>query len=165
MFKGRNVLTESFIKDRIDVDPVSACWNWTGYSQSGGYGQFRQDGKPTLAHRASWQVFNQSQIPYGLCVLQRCDNRKCVNPKHLFLGAHRDNAHDCIAKKRNLTGFCQGHMHGVKKRQRKLTDDQVREIRATRWREPLADTAARYGISVAHVSMLRRGKRKQLVAR
>lgn len=163
MFKGRNELSKDFILSRCLIDRKTGCWNWTAYCQSNGYGQFSFQHKPILAHRVSWWLWNDQAIPKGLCVLHRCDNRRCVNPNHLFLGTHLDNVRDCIAKGRNKEGFCKGHLHSRKKRKRKLTDAQVKEIRATRYREPLTIVAKRYGISMGHVSLLRRGKRKQLV--
>lgn len=72
-----------------------ACWHWKGFVHPNGYGQL----PPTLAHRASWEIHN-GPIPEGLQILHKCDNRKCVNPKHLFLGTQLDNMHDMINKGR-----------------------------------------------------------------
>lgn len=51
------------------------------------------------AHRISYELFKE-EIPKKMLVLHKCDNRICVNPDHLFLGTHKDNALDMIKKDR-----------------------------------------------------------------
>ena len=87
----------------------SGCWEWIGPTNSTGYGYFylgkEHEGgiKGTGAHRASYYLF-KGQIPEGKFVLHTCDNRKCVNPAHLFLGSQIDNMQDCIQKGRDCRG-------------------------------------------------------------
>lgn len=77
------------------------CWEWEkGISQIGGYGQLWWDKKHYKAHRASWIVHN-GEIPLGLMVCHKCDNTKCINPSHLFLGSSLDNNRDRKLKGRN----------------------------------------------------------------
>jgi hypothetical protein len=52
------------------------------------------------AHRLSWLV-NVGEIPEGMHVLHKCDNRPCCNPKHLFLGTNLDNIKDRVSKNRS----------------------------------------------------------------
>ncbi len=79
------------------VERTSTCWIWTSCLR-GGYGNFKT---PTTysAHRASYELF-KGAIPKGRLVCHSCDNRKCVNPDHLWLGSHEDNTRDAIQKKR-----------------------------------------------------------------
>lgn len=90
------------------------CWEWIGTKNNAGYGSFRMNSsKPTEgAHRISYKIANGT-IGDGLFVLHKCDNKKCVNPSHLFLGSQKDNVRDCINKGRNFflkRRFCKnGH--------------------------------------------------------
>ena len=85
------------------VDKADGCWEWTACLKKGkkgnGYGFFWLHGKNFRAHRFSW-IINFGNISDGLCVLHRCDNRRCVRPDHLFLGTVTDNNVDAIKKGR-----------------------------------------------------------------
>ena len=93
--KGRGL----FNSCRLDLD--TGCWNWTGSTQSNGYGQTTFGGKRFLVHRVSaiiWLHFDESS---RLDILHRCDNRICFNPKHLFIGTDLENIRDMMAKGRD----------------------------------------------------------------
>lgn len=77
------------------------CWDWVGRKDRDGYGQFQIQGKIRFAHRVSYFI-STGIDPEELCCLHHCDRPSCVNPGHLFLGSHKDNAADKVSKGRQL---------------------------------------------------------------
>lgn len=152
----------SFFRKQSTLSP-RGCWLWNCYIQSEGYGQIGRKGKRYLAHRLAWLVC-KGPIPEGLLVRHTCDVRNCVNPDHLFLGTHKDNSQDMIAKGRDHNVFSKGHKLSRGKRLRKLTDKQINEIRKlTHWK--LKHIADKFKISITHAHFIRCEKRKALVPR
>ena len=101
------------------IKKTNNCWLWIG-SKSHGYGYFYLNYKKIRAHRLSWEI-HRGKIPNILCVLHTCDNRLCVNPKHLWLGTKSDNNKDRTSKGRSAFGGENGRS--------KLTEKQIKIIR------------------------------------
>lgn len=97
---------EQMFWERVTKVAPAECWNWEGAPAEGGYGGLtvsRVRRSALRAHRVSWELHN-GPVPDGLSVLHKCDNRKCVNPSHLFVGTQRDNVIDCLTKGRAKFG-------------------------------------------------------------
>ena len=88
--------------ENVHIDQSTRCWNWTG-AMSSGYGVMMVGGKRDKVHRISAWIYKGFDRTSGLQVLHHCDNRKCFNPKHLFIGTHLDNMRDAHRKGRNPT--------------------------------------------------------------
>lgn len=134
-------------------EPNSGCWLWDGcYSVETKkylYGSMRNlRGKMEHAHRISWRL-HRGEIPPGMQVLHKCDVSLCVNPDHLFLGTHTDNMLDMSKKGRAP--------HGEKNWSAKLTEEIVRQVRASK--ETSACWAQRLRVDQSTISLIRSGKR------
>jgi hypothetical protein len=79
------------------VEKNKSCWNWKGRI-SKGYGIFNHS-KLITAHRFSY-ILHNGNIPDKKIICHTCDNPKCVNPKHLYAGTHKDNTNDMLERGR-----------------------------------------------------------------
>lgn len=101
-----------------------ACWYW----EAGAiyeYGQVRMGDKRKLAHRVSYELEHDIHLDSDILVLHKCDEPRCVNPKHLFLGTHQDNVQDRVNKGRTRTGYDTGNL----KHECKYSDSVVMDMR------------------------------------
>jgi hypothetical protein len=138
--------TEADFWDCVNKDTESGCWEWTGYIKRSGYGVFGYKGGYPRVHRLVMEFAGHDLT--GKVVCHRCDNRKCVNPEHLFVGTAEDNRLDMMAKGRNRNGS---------KKLRKLTDDEVREVRNSTL--PYSQLAKKFSLSAPTVCKIRQRER------
>lgn len=141
---------EARLMCHVEMMP-SGCWHFIGRLNGNGYGELVdvRTGRRVvaLAHRVSYEKFCG---PIGeLHVLHRCDNRKCVNPSHLFLGTNADNVQDRTVKGRSNRPA--GKLNG----RAKLSDVSVAQIRmAAALGAPRADLRERFGVSKAQIARI-----------
>ena len=152
-------IEERFWKQVRPREP-DECWEWEGSVNGNGYAQITHLREGHRAHRVSWEL-HHGAIPragtsyHGICVLHRCDNRRCVNPAHLFLGSQADNMADAARKGRVRNNGAKGAEHP----RARLTDEDVRQIRRL-----LSDGVSKaaiarlFGVDRSTVSLIARRK-------
>lgn len=84
---------------KVSIREPKECWPWIGKRDKDGYGKIRNYYKEVRAHRLSYEL-NIGDIPTGKVVCHSCDNPRCVNPSHLWVGTIGDNNRDMYQKGR-----------------------------------------------------------------
>lgn len=110
---------------KVKRGTADECWNWQG-SRCGlhaEYGQTYYEGHRITAHRGAW-LLTSGMLPLpGLEICHTCDNGLCCNPAHLWIGTHKQNMEDKIAKGR--ANFAIGSRAG----QAKLSEFEIAQIK------------------------------------
>lgn len=154
-------LTTQTIRNRVQLSD-SGCWLWTGAQKAcrrgtHRYGWVTFNGKQMAAHRAAWIIFH-GQIKPGLVICHQCDEPRCVNPSHLFIGTQAENVADMIAKGRKWIGNAVRKSDG-RPVGSKLSDNDIalaRSLRASGATQQ--DIADRLNVSQGCISQLLLGK-------
>lgn len=123
---------------KIACGGTDECWLWTRAKTKAGYGSLTSGGKRFLAHRVSAGIIGHAHA------LHKCDNRSCVNPRHISRGSNSDNVADKVGKGRQMKGEeCPSS---------KVTSADVRMMRYLRDRgESLKTLARAFGVSQSQV--------------
>lgn len=129
----------------------NGCINWTKSKLKVGYGKIEVNGKTCTAHRTNW-ILNYGKIKKGLYILHSCDNRECINIKHLKLGTHKQNMKDMVNKNRSLVGELNS--------QAKLKEEQVINIKNL-YKKGFTQTeiANKYNVTQSLISLIIRNKK------
>lgn len=126
---------------RVRRGAPNECWEWTGPTDSS-YGMVLKYGMRLKAHRMSYEIHNGPFLSFYF-VLHRCDNKLCVNPKHLYLGDYQWNATDRTSRRRGP-------------RSSGLSEQDVLDIREAYSTGAMSQVALgrKYGITQASISYI-----------
>lgn len=124
-----------------------SCWPWKGPLTDSGYARLDHDGSNLRASRYIWTIIH-GPVPDGMYVCHTCDNPKCVNPRHLFLGTPQDNEDDKHRKGRQSKGGRHGRA--------KLTEQEVEAILTATG--TANEIAAAFGVSFSLVGLIKSGR-------
>lgn len=129
----------------------TGCIEWTGGLDKDGYGCFTytvwtNTKKSIRAHRYAFLIC-AGFLP-TLDILHKCDNAKCCNPNHFFLGTNVDNMKDRHRKGR----YAVGEDHPTCR----LTNVQIMEIYASTLRN--AELAKKHGVGKHVIQTIKSGK-------
>lgn len=157
------------ISRRLSVDE-RGCWNWSSANSlvGRGRGYVSVQGKPMLHHRAVWTLL-RGAIPDGAYLCHHCDNPRCANPDHIYVGDSKTNVADMFARGRHWTqadperarviGQMTGERNTWAVRERnpkaKLTPEQVAEIAASK--RGSRELARDYGVHRTTIQRIRSG--------
>jgi hypothetical protein len=130
---------KKLFSSHVDTNAENGCMEWTGSISKQGYGICHLHGKTLLAHRVSWA--NYYGIPKG-DVLHKCGNKACVSPYHLYVGDDSDNQRDIYKEGRRF---------------RKLTLEEVKQIKRTLHKYDNHELAEAFNCSHNHISSIRNG--------
>ena len=171
-----------WIYNRTTPNETTGCWEWKLSTESAPnlpYGRCYFGKRYRPAHRVVWELA-RGPIPPGMMVCHKCDNPRCCNPVHLFLGTAQDNATDRDAKNRTAKGdrngarlhrekWAKGDAHWTRKRpasvlrgersgRAKLDEPSVQAIRELRKSgATLQSLATEFGVGTSTISRVVRG--------
>lgn len=149
--------------EKVNVSDSTQCWEWKAHTLKSGYGWMHVGNKKSnFSHRVSALLHGLiDTLDSKLHVLHRCDNPKCCNPRHLFIGTNADNVADRVSKGRTKHTPMYGEANGMVK----LSEKDTQTIRTlySEGGNSQSKLANLYGITQPQISRIVNGKRWRLV--
>ena len=124
----KRLLSRYQISTDIKPGVDTGCWEYTRCVGPNGYGFMAAFGVTWPVHRLAYNLLVGDVGDKN--VLHRCDNRKCFNPDHLFLGTQSENIRDMFQKGRNANVERKGE-HNPRARLTEIDVLSIREMYAS----------------------------------
>ena len=141
---------QRFLKNIKISTKENGCWIWTGSIGSRGYGKISINNKTLLVHRYSYEYY-KGKIPKDKIIMHICDQRECVNPKHLRAGTSQDNCLDMHEKGRSNTPRGSKHCFS------KLNETDIKIIKKRLENGEMQKNIAKdYNVSQSNISHINR---------
>lgn len=147
---------------KVSKKDEQSCWEWNAAFMNG-YGWFSVNKSvgPKFAHRVSAFLSGLiDNINSELHVLHKCDNTKCCNPNHLFVGTNADNVADKVKKGRTKWAVQVGEQNGMNK----LSSKDVASIQDLYLNKKLSQSkiATMFNVKQPHISRIVNGLRRSV---
>lgn len=143
------------------VDRDSDCWIWQMNIDSWGYGTITVDKQSRKAHRVSFELYRDEDLPEfspDHQINHTCHNPACVNPDHLYIGTAQENVDDAM----EIGAWDDNRRRGSEVATSKLTEDEVIEIKKRCLSgETQKAVASDYGVDHSTVNKIMVGKQWQ----
>lgn len=137
---------------------LNECWSWLACVSSSGYGCIGYKKKMLTASRVAWEL-EHGPIPGGLVVCHKCDNPRCCNPHHLFLGTQHQNILDSASKGRHRSKTRPDEGCGANHHHANLNEWSACGVLARRLMgAPIKEVAEEHGITTSTVSKIALGQ-------
>ncbi len=149
-----------------------ACWLWNTPRGGRRYPTVKVHGRTVGANRFVLEMTLGRSLAPGEMALHSCDNKRCVNPRHLHAGTHAQNVAEAVERGRIASGDRHGSrtkpeafkgspspLHGDELPFARLTSSAIIDIRSTpkTYGSGIA-LAQKYGVRPCTISDVRRGR-------
>lgn len=131
--------------NKITKRGPNECWEWNAGLSKNGRPLFWYEGRMVIAYRFVFALMG-TPIPDRLLACHHCDNPRCCNPAHIFIGTKRDNLMDYLDKGGKVGKSQRGEANPAAK----LALAQVNNIRSS-----LREGVSRRSLALSHKVAIR----------